>query len=118
MVTRYKDILEATDRTGDFPTWSTFWPVGIASAMANNEMPFQTCPMRSPLLYRAPGDPIINDIKSPGRCAGHIAVYGSPEANKNAIQLSKLIGGELTETGRSAKTFVDNKIHHIFLSFT
>jgi hypothetical protein len=97
---RYRAILEVADRTGDFPTWSTLWPLGIAMAMADNEAPFQTCPMQSPLLRRAPGDPIVDKVKSPGRCAGQIALYGSSEANNNAVRLSKFVGGNLTETGR------------------
>lgn len=116
---RYKRILEVYEQTGNFPTWSTLWPAGMAAAMADNEAPFQTCPVQSPLLHRAPDDPIVDEIKTPGRCAGQIALYGSPEANENAIRLSKLIGGKLTETGRysPAALLIDLGITASKLSF-
>lgn len=96
---RYKNILEFANQASNLPTWSTFWPVGIASAMGNNEVPFITCPVQSPLVNRMPKDPITASVKSPARCAGQIALYGSPEANENAVRLSGLVGGELTEAG-------------------
>lgn len=67
--------------------------------MYDKEEPFATCPMDSPLIRRAPDEPIVDRIDSPQRCAGQIALYGSSEANENAVRLSKLIGDTLTETG-------------------
>lgn len=97
----YKRILEIASQTGNFPTWSTLWPDGISLAMHDTEDAFATCPMQSPLIHHAPGDLVANDgLNSPQRCAGQIALYGSAEANENAIRFSEFVGGSLTETGR------------------
>ncbi len=94
----HTEIVARAESTGTFPTWLSSWPQGISRAMDRVPNAFMGCPVRSPLVDRAP-DELIEPFKSPGHCSGNFALIADPAANERANELFDLLGSPI-EGGR------------------
>lgn len=94
----YPQIVAHAEYTGTFPTWLSSWSQGISRAIDGIPNPFVGCPLRSPLVDRAPDDP-IEPFKSPGHCSGNFTLTADSEANDRANEFFNLVGSPI-EGGR------------------